>query len=110
MPAITVTSEKHVETALSGRFADNLFRWLTRIMVLSVAMTLLIIVWQLVSGSSGALQKFGWKFLVRSDRDPVQEDFGALPLVYGTLVLSAVALIIAVPLSIGTAIFLTDLV
>jgi len=79
-------------------------------MALSVAMMLLIIVWQLVSGSSSALQKFGWKLLVRSDWGPVQEDFGALPFVYGTLVSSAVELIIAVPLSIGTAIFLTELV
>ena len=53
--------------------------------------------------------KFGWRFLVSSDWDPVNEEFGALPFIFGTLVSSLIALIIAVPLSIATAVYLTEL-
>ena len=60
-------------------------------------------------GSQLALQKFGWHFLVSSDWDPVNGEFGALPFIFGTLVSSAIALIIAVPISIATAVYLTEL-
>src|SRR5262249_24625283 len=52
---------------------------------------------------------FGFRFLLKSIWDPVAEEFGALPFVYGTVVSSLVALVIAVPLSLGTALFLTEL-
>jgi phosphate transport system permease protein len=93
----------------SGRALDAFFRWLTRIMSLSVVALLALVIWQLVAGSSGTLHKVGWKFFTGTNWDPVQEEFGALPFVFGTVVSSAIALIIAIPLSIGTAIFLTDL-
>jgi phosphate transport system permease protein len=56
-----------------------------------------------------SLEKFGLKFLVKSIWDPVAEDFGGLPFIYGTVVSSLVALVIAVPLSLATALFLTEL-
>jgi len=56
-----------------------------------------------------ALQKFGWRFLSSSEWDPVNEQFGALPFIFGTLVSSLIALLIAVPLSIASAVFLTEL-
>src|SRR5207302_2178779 len=52
---------------------------------------------------------FGWSFLTKQIWDPVAENFGALPFVYGTLVSSAIALLIAVPLGVGVAIFLSEL-
>ena len=52
---------------------------------------------------------FGFKFFTRSDWDPVNEWVGALPFIYGTLVSSLVALIIAVPLSVGVAVFTTEM-
>jgi phosphate transport system permease protein len=55
------------------------------------------------------MHKFGWGFLFSSEWDPVNEKFGALPFIFGTLVSSLIALIIAVPLSIATAIFITEL-
>ncbi|HVV72911.1 MAG TPA: phosphate ABC transporter permease subunit PstC, partial [Verrucomicrobiae bacterium] len=55
------------------------------------------------------LKKFGWRFLVSSDWDPVNEQFGALPFIFGTLVSSTIALVIAVPLSIATALYLTEI-
>ncbi len=54
-------------------------------------------------------QAFGWHFLFSSTWDPVSGDFGALPFIYGTLVTSAIALVIAVPLGLGAAIFLAEL-
>jgi phosphate transport system permease protein len=55
------------------------------------------------------LRKFGWRFLASSNWDPVNEQYGALPFIFGTLVSSAIALVIAVPLSIATAVYLTEL-
>src|SRR2546425_8379491 len=56
-----------------------------------------------------AIQRFGWRFLVTSVWDPVAEQFGALPFVYGTLVSSFLAMLIAVPLGIGAAVYLAEL-
>jgi len=65
--------------------------------------------WQLWSGSLLAIKKFGVHFLTTSTWDPVAEEFGALPFIYGTLVSSLIALLIAVPLGIATAAYLTEL-
>jgi phosphate transport system permease protein len=64
---------------------------------------------QLFQNSALARQKFGWSFLTGTTWDPVALNFGALPFVYGTLVTSAVALLLGVPLGIGAAIFLAEL-
>ena len=92
-----------------SRFGDKAFEWLTLGMALVVILLVFLIGWQLARGSSLAIQKFGFHFLVTSTWDPVAEQFGALPFIYGTLVSSLIALIIAVPLSIATAVFLTEL-
>jgi phosphate transport system permease protein len=70
---------------------------------------LVLIVYQLMSASSLSWHAFGFKFFAGSDWDPVQESFGALPFIYGTLVSSLVALIIAVPLAVGVAVFTTEM-
>jgi phosphate transport system permease protein len=62
----------------------------------------------LYQGSRLAIGKFGFSFVTTSVWDPVAEVFGALPLIFGTLVSSALALLIAIPLSLGVAIFLTE--
>lgn len=67
------------------------------------------ILYQLIFLSKPALERFGPGFLISSDWDPVRGQFGALPFVYGTLVTSAVALLLAAPFGIGTALFLTEL-
>ena len=61
------------------------------------------------AGFSQAIQKFGFRFLTRSTWDPVAEQYGALPFIFGTLVSSFIALLIAVPLSVATAVYLTEL-
>jgi phosphate transport system permease protein len=93
----------------SGQFGDRAFKWLTLCMALLIFALIALIVRELTLGSRLALQKFGWHFLVSSDWDPVNGVFGALPFIFGTLVCSAIALIIAVPISIATAVFLTEL-
>ena len=88
---------------------DHLFKWLTLLMALSVFALIIIIGYELAHASSQALRKFGWRFLFSSEWDPVNERFGALPFIFGTLVSSAIALVIAVPLSVATAVYLTEL-
>lgn len=92
-----------------GVLGDRLFKWLSFLMAVVVFVLIVLIGYELAHGSSLALHKFGWQFLTSSDWDPVNEQFGALPFIFGTLVSSAIALCIAVPLSIATAVFLTDI-
>src|SRR5258708_10607633 len=75
----------------------------------SVVVILVLIVYELVLNSRLSWNAFGFKFFGGQDWDPVQDHFGALPFIYGTLVSSLLALLIAVPLSVGTAIFLTEM-
>jgi phosphate transport system permease protein len=92
-----------------SRFGDRAFEWLTLLMAFSIFVLIALIGFELFRGSMPALQKFGWHFLASNTWDPVNGVFGALPFIFGTLVSSAIALLIAVPLSIATAIFLTEL-
>jgi phosphate transport system permease protein len=98
-----------VRTHGSSRFGDRAFKWLTLLMALSVFALIVLIGFELATGSKLALQKFGWRFLVTSNWDPVNEVFGAVPFIFGTLVSSVIALLIAVPISIATAVYLTEL-
>ena len=92
-----------------SRFGDKAFECLTLGMALIVILLVFLIGWQLATGSSLAIKKFGFHFLTTSTWDPVAEQFGALPFIYGTLVSSLIALLIAVPLSVATAVYLTEL-
>jgi phosphate transport system permease protein len=90
-------------------FADNAFRSLVFACAIALLAIVGTIVFELITQSHLSMSKFGLKFLARSIWDPVAEDFGALPFIYGTLVSSFIALLLAVPLSVGTALFLTEL-
>ncbi len=68
-----------------------------------------VIGYELTRQSELALSKFGWRFFVGNSWDPVAGDFGALPFIYGTLVSSLVALVLAVPLAIGVAVFINEM-
>src|SRR6184192_2578077 len=96
-------------TTADGQFGDRVFKWLTLTMALVVFALIALIGVELFHGSHLALQKFGWHFLVTSDWDPVNDQYGALPFIFGTLVSSVLALIIAVPISVATAVYLTEL-
>jgi len=89
--------------------ADALFEWLTRLFAFFVLSLLVAILVSLFIGAWPSIEKFGLAFLVTEDWDPVQENFGAVVPIYGTLVTSAIALVIAIPVSFFIAMFLTEL-
>src|SRR5258706_2235866 len=97
------------EHLMRREFGDRAFKWFTLLMALTVFVLIALIGEELAHGSGLALRKFGWRFLSSSEWDPVKDQFGALPFIFGTVVSSLIALVIAVPLSIATAVYLTEL-
>src|ERR1700675_3088198 len=93
----------------SGETGDQVFKVAMLLCGLAVLGTLVLIVYELVLRSGPSWHAFGFKFFAGSDWDPVSEKFGALPFIYGTLVSSLLALIIAVPLAVGVAVFTTEM-
>jgi phosphate transport system permease protein len=93
----------------SSVLADRSFRWLMILCALSIFGIVALIAYELVNRSQLSIAKFGLHFFVASAWDPVNNNYGALPFIYGTLVSSLVGLIIAVPLAIGVAVFLTEM-
>jgi phosphate transport system permease protein len=91
------------------RDGDEIARLVTFVFAGSVVLITLLLVYELWIGSYLPRHKFGFAFFVTSVWDPIMEQFGALPFIYGTLVTAGVALLIAVPLGIGAAIFLAEL-
>jgi len=92
-----------------GRWKDVAFENLTRFFALFVFSILVAVLITLVIGSELTLKKYGLGFLWSAEWDPVQEEFGALVPIYGTLVTSLIAMLIGVPVSFGIALFLTEL-
>ncbi len=92
----------------SERLLDIGFRQLTLCLAALVALVLLAIVLTVFHGSREAMATFGLNFLTTSSWDPVNGTYGAFTAIYGTLVSSLLALLIAVPLGVGTAIFITE--
>lgn len=88
---------------------DFSFRGATALFALAVVVVLLAMAWEMWGTSAASIERFGWSFVTGRDWDPVREQFGALPFIYGTLVSSFLALFIAVPISLGVAIFLSEL-
>jgi phosphate transport system permease protein len=109
-----LTTKRDVRAVLptntgSSRWADNTFHATMLACGLAVLALVGLIIYELVTKGSLAWQTFGWKFFFTHDWDPVNDQFGALPFVYGTLVSSALALVISVPLAIGVAVFITEM-
>lgn len=90
------------------RSLDVGFLWLTRLFALAVAGVLIFIAVEVGIQALPAIRQFGLSFLTNSAWNPVNENYGALPMIYGTLVSSALALLLAVPLGVGTALFLSE--
>src|SRR5690242_15312741 len=105
---LKVVSKSHLG-ARENILADQAFRGVVVLCAVTVLAIVGLIFFELVSQSRLSMSKFGFSFLVKQIWDPVAEDFGALPFVYGTIVSSILGLLIAVPLSVGTALFLTEL-
>ncbi len=94
---------------LSGsRAGDRLFKGALTLAALAIPLLMALLVYELYHGSELAIDRYGPGFVTGSTWDPVAEEFGALPLIFGTVLSSALALLIAVPLSLGVAIYLTE--
>src|SRR5229473_43898 len=91
------------------RFGDTAFRHLTRAAAILVLIILSGVIIALIKGSLPALQAFGLNFLIEERWNPVTEKFGALAPIYGTIITSFLAMLIAVPVGLLISVFLTEL-
>lgn len=91
------------------KFWDSVFRRLTFAAAITVLIVLGAVLLSLIQGAWPALRTFGLRFFVTEAWNPVTEQFGALAPIYGTLITSFIAMLIAVPIGMGIAIFLTEL-
>lgn len=98
-----------LRTSRFSRSFDVLFRHGVLLCSLSVLAIVVLFFYELYTHSRLSIARFGFSFFTGRTWDPVSGDFGALPFVYGTLVSSLVALVLAVPLAVGVAIFITEL-
>lgn len=95
-------------TSLSG-WLDRIFKSAMFLCAATVLAVVALVLFELITRSKLTLHAYGWQFFVRDAWDPVSGDFGARAFIYGTLVSSAVALVLAVPLGVGTAVFVTEI-
>ncbi len=93
----------------SHKFGDFVFHKVTFLFALSVLLVLMGIIISLIQGSWPAFHEFGPGFITRIEWDPVNDQYGALIAIVGTLVTSFIALLIAFPISFGIALFLTEI-
>jgi phosphate transport system permease protein len=93
----------------SSQMGDQIARLTALFFACVLVAIVILLVYELLSRSEPARVKFGWKFLASSEWNPVTEEFGALPFLYGTVVTSVVAMLLSIPLGVGAAIFLAEL-
>lgn len=106
--AIT-TSQLDAATTSPTNVGDVVFKNVTRFFAFLIVVFALLTLYEMIAGSQLSIGKFGLSFLIHSTWDPVQEEYGALPFIYGTLVSSLLAIVIALPFGLGIAIFLSEL-
>lgn len=104
-----MTNPPQLKKARSGPLADRIFGWLAKSAAYFTLLMLLAILASLTISAWPAIEKYGLGFLTSTTWDPVTEEFGGLVMIYGTLMTSFIALLIAVPVSFGIALFLTEL-
>jgi phosphate transport system permease protein len=103
------TRRLNLSAGRSSMMADRAFRWAMLGCALSIIAIVVLILMELYSKSKLSIDKFGFQFFVGKVWDPVAGEFGAFPFLYGTIVSSVLALLIAVPLSLGVAVFVTEM-
>jgi len=106
-PAAAVSSRLARKTRWN--VGDFVFKHLTMLFALGVLSLVFLMGYEMYKGSELTMTKFGWNFLATSIWDPVQDEYGAFPLIFGTLLSSFIALLISLPLGLGVAIFLSEL-
>ena len=92
-----------------GQLVDTVFYALVLFCALAILAVVGLVLYELVSKSQLSWHAFGFKFFLGQNWDPVNDQFGALPFIYGTVVSSLLALVLAVPLAIGVAVFTTEM-
>ncbi len=92
-----------------AHLADQIFYWVLKLSSIALTLVLFLIAVFLYKQALPAIKNFGWRFLHSSVWDPVKDTYGSLPVIYGTVVSSLIAITIATPLSIGVALFLTEI-
>lgn len=107
----TVSHDEQAEGSGTARgfSGDRIFRMMTLGFAFSIILILLLITTGMAVESIPALKLFGWKFITGSNWDAVQGRFGALPYIWGSVVSSLLAIVVATPLSVGTALFITEI-
>lgn len=110
VPSSATLSSASAQNSRAGRDAraDIVFRTLVTLAAWSVLIILLGVAFSMLWGGREAFSTFGWQFLTSTEWDPVNHRFGAFVPIYGTLVTALIAMLIAVPVSFGIAIFLTE--
>ncbi len=106
--AVTVRSASGTNPPGSNP-ADLVFKYITALFAAGVLILVILMGYEMYVGAELSIKEFGWGFFTGSNWDPVLDEYGALPFVYGTLVSSLVALVISLPLSIGIAVFLSEI-
>jgi phosphate transport system permease protein len=91
-----------------NNLGDIIFERLTLLFAVLVFLLVLFMAWEMYTNSQLSINKFGWKFLITTTWNPYTETYGALPMIFGTVVSSLLALIIAIPLGLGVAVFLAE--
>jgi phosphate transport system permease protein len=109
VPADIAIARHRKSAGRHGAFGDPAFKGLTLAFAVLVLVVLAGVLVSLVLGALPALQQFGFNFLITEAWNPVTEKFGALAPVYGTLVTSAIAMLIGIPVAFGVALFITEL-
>jgi phosphate transport system permease protein len=92
------------------RFGDRAFRWTTLVVGVGLVVMLALLLWVLADGGWRAIREFGLHFIIGRDWNPVagRETYGALPFIFGTVVTSLIAMVIAMPIGVGVALFLNE--
>jgi len=105
------TAGRPAVTRSFGRYwpgADGLYRGALGTLASVVLAVVALIVWESARGAIPSIQAFGLRFITTTTWDPVAEKFGALPYLYGTVVSSALALLLALPVGLGAAVWLSE--
>ncbi|MGI4790303.1 MAG: phosphate ABC transporter permease subunit PstC [Janthinobacterium lividum] len=95
--------------SVAARVGDSIYSAITFLASLSIFIIILWLLWQLISASQLSIHRFGWSFVTQSDWNEETNSYHALSFIFGTLYSSLIALVLAVPISIGAAVFLSEL-
>jgi phosphate transport system permease protein len=108
-PPRTATPSLTASASFAVKYGDRIYSTLIFLAALSIFVIMVAIAWDLAAASGPSIHSFGFKYVFGSDWDETRNAFAILPFIFGTLYSSLIALILAVPVSIGAAIFLSEL-